>query len=295
MVIKSGVSKLIRKSAAKITAVVLGCFILTSCSNEAHFTHKDDDGFSNSKDSVIESSRQSTTENTGFGVIEPTPSVSDGAAFVIGDGKADLKTAVYGRNEQYTVILFEGTFSECEVLIITAATGSLDNSSTYVQDDFGDKIEVLMCFLDPNSGELLAGSSATQGISEARITTGEDLTVSVSGKFVNETFGELSFSVCNEVTAASIDDIRGMIGDFESHATVSNSGNVSGDVGGNQPVRCFDCRGLGNCHSCGGDGTCHICVEGMTHCLSCNGSRICQKCGGKGICPYCGGDGIMYN
>lgn len=222
---------------------------------------------------------------------------NSGSVFEVGGKGLNLVNAVYSRESGYTVVLFEGTYDESAVLIVAATVDYFDNSSIYKQSDFGDKIEVMVYVLDTNTGEYAAGSSATQGISGAQITTDENLTISVSGTLLSDNYGEITFLVNNEVTSTTMENIRNKLNAYNEF-TASGTGAVNGDSdngGQNQPIRCTSCYGSGNCHSCNGDGSCHICVDGMTHCLSCNGSRICQKCGGRGICPYCGGDGIMYN
>lgn len=211
--------------------------------------------------------------------------------FVAGVQDFNLVNAIYSREGEYTAILFEGTYDELAMLVIAATNGGFDNSTTYNQSNFGDKIEVIAVLLDTNTGECFTGSSATQGISGARIVTGSNTEVSVSGTLVTSEYGEIPFSVSGSLTNVSMDSIRNKITAYDEYSPSAGNG------GGNQPMNCTGCssRGRGLCRFCNGDGSCHICVDGMDRCLSCGGSRICQYCGGSTYCKYCGGDGIMYN
>lgn len=231
--------------------------------------------------------------NPGGGNVSST-------GFVAGVQDFDLVNAIYSREGEYTAILFEGTYDELAMLVIAAANGGFDNSTTYNQSNFGDKIEVMAVLLDTNTGECLTGSSATQGISGARILTGSNTEVSVSGTLVTSEYGEIPFSVSGNLTNVSMDSIRNKITAYDEYSVSAGNGGGNaggGNGGGNQPMNCVGCskRERGKCPDCNGDRSCHICVEGMERCISCGGSRICQKCGGSGLCPYCGGDGIMYN
>lgn len=220
--------------------------------------------------------------------------VNTGRGFVAGGKELNLVNAVYSKDSGTTAILFEGTLNELAVLVIVGTTGSFDDASTYYQSDFGDKIEVIVCAVDTNTRDFAMGSSATQGVSDAKITCSGNTMISVSGTLSGDKFGNLSFSVNGEVTNTSIENIRTKINAYNEFATPSGGGgNVGGNGGGNQPIQCTGCssRGRGKCRFCNGDRSCHICVDGMSHCLSCNGSRICQYCGGSGLCHYCGGDG----
>lgn len=287
---KRKAAEFLRKKAAPLIAVVLSCLMLSACGGDEPYssgTYRSRSSDKGKSSAIV--SEQTSGTGGGFGEIEQ--SVPTGSGFSFGNHKFNLVNAVYYRNSETTAILFEGTLNEIAVLVVAAAIGSLENSATYKQKDFKDKIEVIVCMIDTNTGESAAGSSATEGLSNTQITTGEDLTISVSGTLISDKYGESPFSVTSEVTSASIDDIRAKINAYNEF-TPSGSGNG----GGNTPVKCPSCTtNIGKCRQCKGDGSCHICVAGMSHCLSCNGSRICQYCGGSTICPYCGGDGIMYN
>lgn len=238
-----------------------------------------------------------TNGNTG-GNAGGNTMVNTGNAFVAGGKEFNLVNAVYSRDSGTTAVLFEGTLNELAVLVIAGTTGSFDDESTIYQSDFGDKIEVIVCVVDTNTRDFAMGSSATQGISDAKITCSGNTMIAVSGTLSGDKFGNLSFSVNSEVTNTTMDNIRAKINAYDEFTTPSGGGgNAGGNGGGNQPMNCPNCssRGRGLCRFCNGDGSCHICVDGMSRCLSCNGSRICQYCGGSTFCKYCGGDGIMYN
>lgn len=222
--------------------------------------------------------------------------------FVAGVQDFNLVNAIYSREGEYTAILFEGTYDEIAMLVIAAANGGFDNSTTYNQSNFGDKIEVIAVLLDTNTGECWTGSSATQGLSSARVLTGSNTEASVSGTLITSEYGEIPFSASSSLTNVSMDSIRNKIAAYDEYSPSAGNGGGNaggGNGGGNQPMNCVGCSKhvpqKGMCPSCDGDRSCHICVDGMERCISCGGSRVCQKCGGSGLCPYCGGDGIMYN
>ena len=283
-------------SALAAAVLLTGCFNFEAPSDRRDSTSRSSISSKADSESGTHNGDRNNGENTGYNngssmSFNNNEGNLGGSSFVAGGKEFNLINAVNSEDSGATLVMFEGTLNEVAVLVVAGTLDSFDNSSTYYQSSFGDRIEVFVCVVDTNNGDYIFGSSATLGISNAKIVTGENTMISVSGTLSNDIYGNMPFSVSGKVTSTSISNIRDKINSYDEF--VSSGGSGSG--GGYQPIRCTSCYGTGECRSCRGDGSCHICVEGMTHCLSCYGSRICQRCGGSTRCPYCGGDGIMYN
>lgn len=236
--------------------------------------------------------------NGGFGGNSANTNTTANTQFVVGRQSFSLNKAAYGRDGSTTAIMFEGSADIYNVAIFAIGAEGFANSATYYQRDFGETIEIFLAVYIPSTGEFLYGSSATGGIQNAVIKTGDNTEAYVSGTLISGS-DSAEFSIGSAVNYEQFENIRSKLISYVELIS-DNSNNGAGGIGGtgqNQPMRCTGCssRGVGLCQFCNGDATCHICVDGMSRCQSCGGSRICQWCGGTGICHYCGGDGIMYN